>query len=249
MFISLYLFYSILFFTSPILYHITALPSVVKNCSFNNQTQHSVEVQCTAGYDGGLPQIFVLELISTKTGRVKYVKIGQTSFYFFVFFFCLKLAMWVNLISTIIFFVLLSIYLRMHRYNLTNFEEPFFVIESLDATTLLENADDRSYKVVLFSVNQKGRSPRVILKDLLIGESNITHSGEFFCFVSFLTTTIPKRLRVKMKMRAFNENCKGCNFPLCSCLRFNFEILEFFSKTKINHIINSYPLPFGIFFF
>lgn len=40
------------------------LPAVVKNCTFNNQTQHSVEVQCTAGYDGGLPQVIIAKLKS-----------------------------------------------------------------------------------------------------------------------------------------------------------------------------------------
>lgn len=47
------------------------LPSTVKNCTINNQTQHSVEVQCIAGYDGGLPQVFVLELVSIKTGKLR----------------------------------------------------------------------------------------------------------------------------------------------------------------------------------
>lgn len=41
------------------------LPSTVRNCSINNQTLHSFEVQCLHGYDGGLPQIFLLELIAS----------------------------------------------------------------------------------------------------------------------------------------------------------------------------------------
>lgn len=49
----------------------TGLPSSVRNCTFSNQTHHSVEIQCVPGYDGGLPQFFVLELISTRTGRVR----------------------------------------------------------------------------------------------------------------------------------------------------------------------------------
>lgn len=49
----------------------TGLPAAVKNCSFSNQTQISVEIQCIAGYDGGLPQYFVLELVSMQTGRVR----------------------------------------------------------------------------------------------------------------------------------------------------------------------------------
>lgn len=47
------------------------LPTGVKNCTYSNQTQISVEIHCVAGYDGGLPQYFVLELISAQTGRVR----------------------------------------------------------------------------------------------------------------------------------------------------------------------------------
>ncbi|XP_057337300.1 hemicentin-2-like isoform X2 [Microplitis mediator] len=37
-------------------------PSPVRNCTLANQTYTSVEVKCIAGYDGGLPQRFVLEV-------------------------------------------------------------------------------------------------------------------------------------------------------------------------------------------
>lgn len=47
------------------------LPTAVKNCTYSNQTQISVEIHCIAGYDGGLPQYFVLELVSAQTNRVR----------------------------------------------------------------------------------------------------------------------------------------------------------------------------------
>jgi hypothetical protein len=53
------------------LMNFTALPSPVRNCSINNQTQHSLEIQCLPGYDGGLPQIFLLELIATRSGKLR----------------------------------------------------------------------------------------------------------------------------------------------------------------------------------
>lgn len=34
----------------------------MRNCSLENQTYTSVEVRCYAGYDGGLPQEFILEV-------------------------------------------------------------------------------------------------------------------------------------------------------------------------------------------
>nr|XP_029724977.1 neural cell adhesion molecule 1-B-like [Aedes albopictus] len=105
---------------------LAGLPSTVKNCSINNQTQSSVEVQCLAGYDGGLPQIFMLELISSRSGRM--------------------------------------------RYNITNPDEPYFAIESLESlihyTNLYDDlSDDNSFKAVIYAVNQKGRSQGVVVKD------------------------------------------------------------------------------------
>ncbi|CAO1381292.1 unnamed protein product [Diamesa tonsa] len=41
-------------------------PSAVTNCSWNNDSENSLNVNCSPNYDGGLPQIFVLEIISLK---------------------------------------------------------------------------------------------------------------------------------------------------------------------------------------
>ena len=41
---------------------LTGKPHSVQNCTLTNQTSSSVEVKCHPGYDGGLPQVFVLEL-------------------------------------------------------------------------------------------------------------------------------------------------------------------------------------------
>ncbi|XP_059476951.1 nephrin-like isoform X2 [Neocloeon triangulifer] len=43
-------------------------PFPVRNCTFFNQTTSSVEVACTAGFDGGLPQHFALELVAVGGG-------------------------------------------------------------------------------------------------------------------------------------------------------------------------------------
>ncbi|XP_065084248.1 protein turtle homolog A-like [Ochlerotatus camptorhynchus] len=115
---------------------LAGLPSTVKNCSINNQTQSSVEVQCIAGYDGGLPQIFMLELISSRTGRM--------------------------------------------RYNITNPDEPYFVIESLESLIHFNNlydelGDDNAFKAIIYAVNQKGRSQGVVVKDFYL-ESTSTEN-------------------------------------------------------------------------
>uniref|UniRef100_A0A1B0EVK6 Putative b-cell receptor cd22 n=1 Tax=Lutzomyia longipalpis TaxID=7200 RepID=A0A1B0EVK6_LUTLO len=112
---------------NPCLFQIVlaGLPSAVKNCTVSNQTAHSVEIQCIAGYDGGLPQVFVLELVSPRTGKL--------------------------------------------RYNITNTDEPIFVIESMENLMSFDSMDDRSLKVIVFAVNQKGRSSGVILRDFPFG--------------------------------------------------------------------------------
>lgn len=68
---AMYQMNNVFFLRLEILHFVLGLPTAVKNCTYSNQTQISVEIHCIAGYDGGLPQYFVLELISTQTGRVR----------------------------------------------------------------------------------------------------------------------------------------------------------------------------------
>ncbi|EDW02823.1 GH10826 [Drosophila grimshawi] len=51
---------------------LAALPNCVSNCSIFNRTELNVDIQCIPGYDGGLPQIFVLEMYSTRTGITRF---------------------------------------------------------------------------------------------------------------------------------------------------------------------------------
>nr|XP_016944652.1 neural cell adhesion molecule 1 [Drosophila suzukii] len=51
---------------------LAALPNAVSNCTVFNRTELSVDIQCVPGYDGGLPQIFVLEMFSTRTGITRF---------------------------------------------------------------------------------------------------------------------------------------------------------------------------------
>ncbi len=46
------------------------IPQPVENCSIINRTSTSVELTCEAGFDGGLPQVFILEAFqSAPSGR------------------------------------------------------------------------------------------------------------------------------------------------------------------------------------
>ncbi|KAL1502267.1 hypothetical protein ABEB36_007433 [Hypothenemus hampei] len=47
-------------------------PLPVKNCTLTNQTSNSVEIFCQPGFDGGLPQYFLLELYSTDSQIPRY---------------------------------------------------------------------------------------------------------------------------------------------------------------------------------
>ncbi|XP_030377819.1 uncharacterized protein LOC115626578 [Scaptodrosophila lebanonensis] len=51
---------------------LAALPNAVNNCTVFNRTELSADIQCIPGYDGGLPQIFVLEMFSTRTGITRF---------------------------------------------------------------------------------------------------------------------------------------------------------------------------------
>ncbi|XP_076758333.1 uncharacterized protein LOC143427758 isoform X4 [Xylocopa sonorina] len=48
--------------SEPLQFRVKWKPFPVRNCTLANQTYTSVEVKCVAGYDGGLPQKFILEV-------------------------------------------------------------------------------------------------------------------------------------------------------------------------------------------
>ncbi|XP_065089794.1 hemicentin-1-like [Ochlerotatus camptorhynchus] len=60
--------------TEPCLFQVILadLPMPVSNCTLYNQTQQFAEIQCAPGYDGGLPQMFMLELVSKRTGTRRF---------------------------------------------------------------------------------------------------------------------------------------------------------------------------------
>lgn len=45
---------------------VTGKPQPVTNCTFHNETASSVDIACSPGYDGGLAQVFLLELYSAR---------------------------------------------------------------------------------------------------------------------------------------------------------------------------------------
>ncbi|XP_066147993.1 neural cell adhesion molecule 2 isoform X1 [Euwallacea fornicatus] len=59
-------------------------PLPVKNCTLTNQTSNSVEVYCQPGFDGGLPQHFLLELYTTNSEILRYNITSYTEPYFFL---------------------------------------------------------------------------------------------------------------------------------------------------------------------
>ncbi|KNC30470.1 hypothetical protein FF38_07746 [Lucilia cuprina] len=42
-------------------------PDQVHNCTLANISMTSLTVTCTDGFNGGLPQLFILELVDTQT--------------------------------------------------------------------------------------------------------------------------------------------------------------------------------------
>lgn len=69
-------------------------------------------------------------------------------------------------------FISFCVVLAECRFNLTNIEEPYFLVESLETLNTLDNIEDRSYKAVIYSVNQKGSSSKVLLKNFIVGDNN-----------------------------------------------------------------------------
>lgn len=46
-------------------------PESPYNCTLSNQTTESLSVECSAGFDGGQPQHFLLELFDQHTGKLQ----------------------------------------------------------------------------------------------------------------------------------------------------------------------------------
>lgn len=81
------------------------------------------------------------------------------------------------------------------RLNVTNMEEPYFLVEALDTLHSIDSTEDRSYKVVIYAVNQKGRSSKVTLKDFVVGDRNQSTACKYhwhrdcFCWRFYCTPT------------------------------------------------------------
>lgn len=65
-------------------FFISGKPFPVKNCTLSNQTTSSVEVFCLPGFDGGLPQHFLLELYSGNSVLPRFNMTSYTEPYFFL---------------------------------------------------------------------------------------------------------------------------------------------------------------------
>lgn len=123
---------------------LAVLPSPVSNCSVSNRTRELAEIQCTSGYDGNLPQIFQLDMISRRTKAIK--------------------------------------------YNFTNVDEPYFVLDMLELinSRLIEEND--SVLIVVYAVNQKGKSTGVVIRDLELG-ANVKIDRETLIIASSQSST------------------------------------------------------------
>lgn len=166
----------------------------MRNCSFNNQTLHSFEVQCTAGYDGGLPQVFVLELIGSRTGAVRFNMTNTEEPYFVIESLdALVQQQQQNQQQSSAASAASSSSASGGGMGLTSTADDerddrksaaaaisrtssgtSTIIMAGSAGRMGESAGqpERAFKAVIFAVNQKGRSPRVILKEFVVGDAD-----------------------------------------------------------------------------
>jgi hypothetical protein len=115
-------------------------PFPVRNCTLSNQTSSSVEVSCQPGFDGGLPQYFLLELYSSDSG--------------------------------------------VPRYNLTSSDHPTFFLSNLEP--------DVTFRIAVFAVNSKGRSPGIVLEEVTFRDAE-KRTGKWISIIRYLgmkTTSI-----------------------------------------------------------
>lgn len=63
-------------------------------------------------------------------------------------------------------------------------EEAYFLVDSLETLNTADNIEDRSYKAVIYAVNQKGQSAKVTLRNFIVGDRSQYNSREFVHFPS-----------------------------------------------------------------
>lgn len=66
-----------------------------------------------------------------------------------------------------------------NRLNLTNSDEPFFIIDSLDGFTSFDTYGDDALRAVVYSVNQKGRSHGVLVKEFQFDNGIQSREGNY----------------------------------------------------------------------
>lgn len=134
--------------SSPCVFRIVAAsrPYPLQNCTMANHTPDSLQVNCREGYDGGLLQTFLLEVVVLPSLRLQQ-----------------NLSVMVSVIYS---------FLYCHQQCLCfYFQHPpvNFRLQNLKPNT--------SYRILLFAVNQKGRSEPTVLDNLHIGE-HVQYNGK-----------------------------------------------------------------------
>lgn len=69
-------------YRAQLLYSFSGKPFPVRNCTLTNQTSNSVEVSCLPGFDGGLPQHFLLELYTANSVVPRYNVTAPEPYFF-----------------------------------------------------------------------------------------------------------------------------------------------------------------------
>ncbi|CAH1131742.1 unnamed protein product [Ceutorhynchus assimilis] len=71
---------------NPCIFQVVAAgkPFPVKNCTLTNKTSNSIEVYCQPGFDGGLPQHFLLEMYTTNSKVPQYNVTSYNEPYFYL---------------------------------------------------------------------------------------------------------------------------------------------------------------------
>lgn len=118
-----------------------------------------MSVDCLLGYDGGMPQSFLLEVISTNDQSIK--------------------------------------------LNITNLDEPKFVINYFKFLFNETNTSSDVLKMYIYSVNQKGRSDGILIKEFYVGNQNNTNksmSSSSPIFIGIILTLLLLGLVILIRM-------------------------------------------------
>lgn len=137
--------------------YVPGRPFSLQNCTVSNQSSDSLHVECVEGFDGGLPQGFLLELVEMPALRLaRNLSLAVRSILFQDITICSKC---------------MQFRIKWNKKKEIHWADDNrslqFHLQRPPVSFFIDNLEPgSSYRIILFAVNPKGRSEPTIIDDI-----------------------------------------------------------------------------------